>query len=76
MYLRNVLTRKFQWELGSVIRAMDIATIRIDPDTVTTHMDTIGLIGTTVITTDATIMVGTATTATIGIIGTTITNLM
>ena len=46
---------------------MGIATI-LGMDTVITHMDTIGPIGTTAITTDARTTTGTATTATIGII--------
>ena len=50
-YLRSVLTRKFQWELGSVIRAMDIATTRIDTTMAITLIDIIDPIGTTVITT-------------------------
>lgn len=53
--------------MGSATRAMGIATI-LGMDTVITHMDTTGPIGTTAITTDARTTTGTATTATIGII--------
>ena len=55
---------------------MGIVTI-LRMDTVIIHMDTIGLIGTTAITTGARTTMGTATTATIGIIiATTDTNSM
>ena len=67
-YPRSVLTRRCQWELEWVIRAMGIVTI-LRMDTVIIHMDTTGLIGTTVITTGAPTTTGdTATTATIGTI--------
>ena len=47
MYPRSVLTRRCQSELGSVIRAMGIATIRMD--TAITHTDITDLIDTPVI---------------------------
>ena len=71
MFPRSVLTRRFQSELGSAIRAMGIVTI-LRTDTVITRMDTTGLIGTTAMGVAHT-TTGTAITATIGIIITTIT---
>jgi hypothetical protein len=47
LYPRSVLTLRCQLESGSVIRAMDIATIRMD--TAITRTDTTDLIDTTVI---------------------------
>ena len=67
-YLRSVLTRKFRWELGSVIRAMDIATTRIGTITAIILIDIIDPIGTTVITTGVHITGRTGITDTIGII--------
>ena len=61
--------------MGSVIRAMGIATI-LRMDTVIIHTDTTDLIGTTVITTGAPTTTGTAITGTIGIIATTVTKLI
>jgi hypothetical protein len=66
--------RRCRWESGSVTRAMGIATIRMD--TAIIHTGTIGLIGTTDITTAAPTTTGTATIVTIGIIATTIIRLM
>jgi hypothetical protein len=48
LYLRSVLTLKCRLESGSVIRAMDIATIRMD--TAITRTDTTDHIDTMVIT--------------------------
>ena len=62
--------------MGSVIRAMGIATI-LRMDTVIIHTDTTGLIGTTVITTGAPTTTGdTDITGTIGIIATIVTKLI
>ena len=55
---------------------MGIAIIRMDTAMVITRIDTIGPIGTTAITMGARTTMGTAITATIGIIGTTVTKLM
>jgi hypothetical protein len=61
--------RRCQWESGSVIRAMGIATIPMD--TAITRTGTTDLIDTMAITMGAPTTTGTATTDTIGIIATT-----
>jgi hypothetical protein len=71
---RSVLTRRFQPELDSVIRAMGIATILL-MDTAIIRMDTTGLIGTTAIPEAPHTATGIVTTATIDIIITTATKL-
>ena len=74
MYLRSVLTRRFQSELELVIRAMGIATILL-MDTAIIHMDTTDPTGTTAIPEAPHTATGIVTTATIGIIITIATKL-
>ena len=74
MYLRSVLTRRFQSELELVIRAMGIATILLT-DTAIIHMDTTDPTGTTAIREAPHTATGIVTTATIGIIITIATKL-